>query len=588
MTISNILIYKDTTSLDHPDARYRPLEPDETILKKGDRYKKGALKLPCDILRERDIALTMRDGTKLYANVFRPITDDEVPAIINWAPYGKGGTGYWDLANSEMFPNRFGVKKSGLSGLESWEACDPAYWCSKGYAIVQIDARGAFNSEGDIWFLNRGEGLDVHDSIEELAKLDWCSGKIGMAGNSWLAMQQWRGGSERPPHLAALAPWEGLTDPYRDNTALGGIPDVPFASFIRDKMFGRTRVVDIEAMLNAHPLFDEYWADCCPDVGLIDVPTYVVASYTSAIHSVGTIRAWYNLTAPKWLRIHNTQEWPDFYEPENVEDLRRFFDRYLKGVENGWEDTPEVRLSILDPGHKDDVNRVEDAFPPSNVVERDLWLDGPNGALCATAVSTDSAQSYCPADKSPVLSFDWKFDADTEILGSPLVTLFGAVEGATDMDVHVWMEKLDKHGRRVFHQITDLGIPLGRWWMPKAFKLGAKPVAPAIFRGASGRIRASRRGLLDSAHPDLPTLALTTEEPLTEGETVKLDIPLSPIAMRWHKGETLRLNVSAISPLPLLLPGLPEPAPSVGRKHTFKFGAAHPAKITFKARAASS
>lgn len=587
MTISNILIYRKTTPTDHPEANYRPLDPDETMLHKGYRHAKGAMPLSCDIIRERDVALTMRDGVTIYANVFRPATDDSVPAIINWAPYGKGGTGFWALDNSVTFPNRFGIKRSALSGLESWEACDPAYWCAHGFAIVQIDARGAFNSEGDIWFLNRGEGLDVHDSIEALATLDWCSGKIGMAGNSWLAMQQWRGGEERPPHLAALAPWEGLTDPYRDTTVLGGIPDLDFACFIRDKMFGHTQVVDIEAMVKEHPLFDEYWQDCCPEVSRIEVPTYVVASYTNALHAAGTIRGWYELTAPKWLRIHNTQEWPDFYAPENVEDLRRFFDRYLKEIENGWEETPQVRLSILDPGHKDTVNRVEDAFPPNDTSAHELFLNAKTGTLEDSAPTAPAAVSYAPRDKHPTASFDWVLDRDIEVFGAPLVTLYTSVEGAEDMDVHVWIEKLDRRGRRVFHQVTDLGFPLGRWWMPKLFKLGAKPVAPAIFRGAHGRIRASRRGLDETAHPYLPRLALTKETPLPNDGPVELQIPLTPIGMRWHSGETLRLNVSGLSPLPLLLPGLPEPKPSVGDLHHIHTGGTFNARLNLRVRPAT-
>src|SRR3546814_8429435 len=54
----------------------------------------------------------MRDGTTLYADVFRPVTDARVPAIVNWAPYGKGQTGFWDLGNKKMFPNFFGVPRS--------------------------------------------------------------------------------------------------------------------------------------------------------------------------------------------------------------------------------------------------------------------------------------------------------------------------------------------------------------------------------------------------------------------------------------------------------------------------------------------
>ncbi len=174
----------------------------------------------------------MRDGTTLYADVLRPVTDTPVPAIVNWAPYGKGDTGFSTLDNRKMFPNRFGIARSRLSGLQSWEGNDPAYWCAHGYAVVQVDARGAFNSEGDIVYLGSQEGRDGHDAVEAIAGLAWCSGKVGLAwcsgkvglaGNSWLAMSQWRTASERPAHLAAIAPWEGLTDLYRDVIARGGV-----------------------------------------------------------------------------------------------------------------------------------------------------------------------------------------------------------------------------------------------------------------------------------------------------------------------------------------------------------------------------
>lgn len=61
----------------------------------------------------------------------------------------------------------------------------------RGYAIVNIDPRGVGDSEDDIRWWGTGEGQDGHDAIEELAKLPWSNGKIGMAGNSWLAISQY-------------------------------------------------------------------------------------------------------------------------------------------------------------------------------------------------------------------------------------------------------------------------------------------------------------------------------------------------------------------------------------------------------------
>lgn len=153
-----------TASVDLPEARYKGFRPGTTVLPAGSRHSKRALRLPCDIVRDKDVALNMRDGTTLYADVFRPSTGAPVPAIVNWAPYGKGDTGFQNLDNGTMFPNRFGIARSALSGLQAWEGNDPAYWCSHGYAVVQVDARGAFDSQGDIVYLGSQEGRDGQDA----------------------------------------------------------------------------------------------------------------------------------------------------------------------------------------------------------------------------------------------------------------------------------------------------------------------------------------------------------------------------------------------------------------------------------------
>ena len=98
------------------------------------------------------------------------------------------------------------------------------------------------------------------------------------------------------------------------------------------------------------------------------MPAYVVASYSNTLHTAGTFRAWRRMASPeKWLRIHNSQEWPDYYDQANVEDLRQFFDRYLKDIDNGWEHTPRVRYSVLDLHGGDLTSQAATEFPPTDV-----------------------------------------------------------------------------------------------------------------------------------------------------------------------------------------------------------------------------
>jgi putative CocE/NonD family hydrolase len=91
----------------------------------------------------------------------------------------------------DLFPWRLGIHRSWTSGLEKWEAPDPAEWIQRGYAVVNTDARGTFKSEGDMPVYGTQEGRDGHDAIEWIGTQVWCNGAVGMAGNSWLGSTQW-------------------------------------------------------------------------------------------------------------------------------------------------------------------------------------------------------------------------------------------------------------------------------------------------------------------------------------------------------------------------------------------------------------
>ena len=122
---------------------------------------------------------------------------------------------------------------------------------------------------------------------------------------------------------------------------------------------------------------NDLWENKIPDFDQITVPAYVVASYSNTLHTAGTFRA--------WLRIHNSQEWPDYYDETNVDDLRRFFDRYLKDDDNGWEQTPRVRYALLDLEGGDKVNVAADEFPPNGVTATKYYLDGQSRTLPTAA-----------------------------------------------------------------------------------------------------------------------------------------------------------------------------------------------------------
>ena len=142
---------------------------------------------------ERDVAIPMRDGVKLYADVFRPANEKPVPPIIAWTPYGK---------HVPFDPRRFinaGVKEGDTSEYTAFEAPDPVFWIPSGYAVVVIDVRGTWYSEGTAHYLAPEEAQDFYHAVEWAGTQPWSSGKVGLSGVSYLAQLQWRVAELDPP-----------------------------------------------------------------------------------------------------------------------------------------------------------------------------------------------------------------------------------------------------------------------------------------------------------------------------------------------------------------------------------------------------
>lgn len=527
------VLFRKAIPISDPEAHYPGLNPSTTVLRKGSIHREGALPLPCDILFERDVAVTLRDGTVIYTDIFRPVGGTHLPIIIAWSPYGKG-YGWFSL---DRFPGRMGVPTSALSGLEKFEGPDPAYWCNHGYAVVNPDPRGAFMSQGNLHFWGEQEAQDGYDLIEWMASQEWSNGKVALSGNSWLAISQWFIAAERPPHLTAIAPWEGLSDFYRDHGTRGGIPDTGFNDLVMLHLYGNNEIEDLSGMIRKYPLMNSYWREKSANLERINIPAYIVASWTNELHTHGTFEGFRRISsAHKWLRVHNTHEWFDYYSAENVEDLRRFFDRYLKGIENGWEQTPRVRLTVLDPGGVDQINRPENEFPLARTRYQPLYLDASTGRLSQESVRHESAIRY-KVDSKEQAVFTIRFNHDTELTGYMKLRLWVEAIGSDDMDLFVFVQKLDAQGK--FLPALVLGQPNF---------------------GANGRVRVSHRELDPGrSTPAEPYLTHIKEERLNPGEIVPVEIPIWPTSMVWHSGEQLRVVVTGYNLAGRHIPGLPEP-----------------------------
>ncbi|KAL3477027.1 Alpha/Beta hydrolase protein [Aspergillus californicus] len=526
-----------------PEARWRGVNPGWEVLPQGYQRSPRHRAFAAETVWERDLAIPLRDGTVIRADVFRPLLAKaaRIPALVVWSPYGKSGSGLFSL---DLIPGRVGVAQMQLSGFESFEAPDPAEWTARGYAIVNVDVRGVLGSDGDVRWWGTGEGRDGYDAIEHIAQLPWCNGKCALVGNSWLAMAQWFIAAEQPPHLACIAPLEGVSDVYRETVCRGGVPYKPFWRFLSKMGIygqpGRNKQEDVLGMVDQHPWMNAYWEDKRARLDRIKVPAYVLASYSTGLHTVGSFRGFQEIPHQnKWLRVHPTQEWHDLYQPDTIEDLQKFFDHYLKEANNGWENTPRVRLATLR------FNQIfaDWPIPNTNYCQLSLSTTGRLEESSPVEPGVLSYQSDTPAlqvDNDPEeLHFEYSFARQTRLIGYSKAVLYMSCDDFDDMDVFVQLRKASADGTL----LQNINIPL------QDLQITAEQVETVNslkYLGPTGVLRASHRAIVPekSTVPTWPFHPHDREERVPAGTVVKLEIGLWPTGILFEPGEKLILKVA--------------------------------------------
>jgi len=493
------------------------------LLRKGSVYPPAAQPLPCDISWERDVPVKLRDGVVTYVDILSPaVATAHLPAIVAWSPYGK------TIPAKELLS---GVPADEVTGIYKSEGPDAGYWSCHGYAVVDPDPRGVDRSQGNVHVWGGVDANDAYDVIEWTAAQKWSNGKVGLHGTSWLAMVQWLIAAKKPPHLSAIAPWNGDSDVFRDLLFLGGIPDTRFAGAVVAHLPGQQQVERVDLMVPLFPLMTDYWADKAADLESITVPAYVVTDVVTDLHRMGTFEGFRRLgSAEKWLRVDNRQEWTDQYDPQNELDLKRFFDHYLKSEDNGWERTPRIRMSVLDPGGHDRIDIAYSKWPIPGTRYSRLYLDGSTQAL-GTSPSSNAAEATYSA-KDGHVEFTYRFAKDTQVTGYLKAHLWVEARDSDDEDLFLLVEKLDSHG--------NLLIPAEK---------SAKQYLPVPPPGAPGRLRVSMRELDERlSTPFMPVQSFRRADAVPAGKIVAIDAAILPESVEFHAGEQLRLIVSGQEP----------------------------------------
>jgi predicted acyl esterase len=279
---------------------------------------------------------------------------------------------------------------------------------------------------------------------------------------------------------------------------------------------------DTLAMADEYPAWNAYWEDKVPKFHKIRIPTYYTSNWNH-FHNMGSFEGFRKIRSRrKWMRAHREFEWPDTYNNANLEDLRKFFDRYLKDVRNGWEFTPRVRIEVMDAYTYDyQTNRPENEFPLARTQYKKLYLDSSNCSMSYDAPKTEAKASF--DGETGLLNYDIRFLEDTEITGYMSFHGHVSVDGHDDGDLFFTIKKIGQDGK------TEVPIYVLNEEHP----------------GAWTKLRLSWRELSEKLSTEFkPEQSFQNQQKLKPGEIVTIDVAFVPYSRIWHKGETLRLQIA--------------------------------------------
>lgn len=428
--------------------------------------------------------------------------------------------------------------------------------------------------------MSRGTSEAFFDVIEWCAEQPWSSGKVGLLGISYYAGSQWRVAARQPKGLAAIIPWEGMSDYYRDRCRHGGIlsnafihkwwnrqvitnqygrPGRAAANWGPDTIEGDLSEEERKANLQDQNVDnqvnrfrdDAYYASKEYDMGDIKVPLLSVANWGGILlHLRGNIEGFtYAGSEFKYLRCITGRHDLPFYYTEEVEIQRSFLDAFLKGEDRvGWSvkgklPTVDMVLRKGDVGFNDAAaekqytRRTENEWPIARTQYTNYYLTPSNGLT--TSKSTQKAKLGYRAlgtlDKPEYIQFTSPaFEQETEITGHIVahlnVSLTQDTTGPTptDIDLFVTLRHISPEGKEIFYTGTaGDAIPLVKGWL----RVSMRKTHPENYKH----------------RPYLPwrEYLSTDVRPVIPGEIYGVDVEIWPTNVVVEKGGKLVFEVAS-------------------------------------------
>jgi uncharacterized protein len=509
----------------------------------------GARAAQYEMQVEKGITVTMRDGVKISLCVYRPKAEGRFPVLFAASPY------QYEMDEVPAYP------------LFLWRETGPVEWyVGQGYAYVHADVRGSGRSEGEFEFMGLNEQKDYVELIDWISRQAWSNGKVGGIGQSYYAMAQWLMATFNPPALACIVPYDGLVDQYRGSNYHGGIfcsyRSVWYTSLRADNQHrpaggkGREPMrFDLVGAITEHTLDDAFWRERSPYWRLdqIRCPVLSIGHWGKmGLHLRGNILGYEELKAPKRLTVtgarntfdaHKMFDQIEFHERE----LLPFYDRHLKGIENGIMEAPPVKLFVRGAN----VWREEPEWPLRRAKTVPYYLHkGPSGSLTSLNDGALSADKPTAAESTTSYTYpDWEWVNGVAVAGpdgrvDPVrrILTFTSAPLAADIEVtgpivlklYASSSAIDT---RFIVKLTDQH--------PQDEAARAKGEQPGFTPVSKGWLKASHREKdLTRSTPRRPFYTHTNPQPLKPGEVYEFDIEVLPISYVFKKDHRLRLELA--------------------------------------------
>jgi putative CocE/NonD family hydrolase len=516
-----------------------------------------------DIRLDNRVAIPMRDGVILYADVYRPIDEGRYPVLVSRTPY-----------STERFPSAYDAG---------------VYFSRRGYGYVFQDVRGRHESDGR-WEPFFDDEKDGYDTIEWAAKQRWSNGKVGMEGGSYLGQNQWRAAQAAPPSLVTIFPSVASTSIYHDWITLNGAWRLSFnfgwgpvrqESRIMQNPGPHTvaglhaihydevqRHLPLDSMQQlvgrnarfyndwlANPDYNDYWKPLNVEevFNKIAIPVHTFGGWFD-IFSQGTLRGYVGMShqgateqARRGSHIvigawgHGSTRKTgdiDFGPTADVDEKAlalRWYDSRLKGIDNGLDREPPVKLFLM--GRNEWV--LENEYPLARTNYRPMYFAGGGKA------NTDKGDGRLTWDKpsAPSASDRFRYDPNDPVpsvggnncCGTP--TPAGPrdqrpIEGRQDVLIYtsdVLQEEIEVTGpvKVVLHASSDA--------VDTDFVARLVDVHPdgTSYNMAEGMLRARYRE------------SLSRPSPLQPGKVYRFEIDLVGTSVAFLKGHRMRVHVTS-------------------------------------------